>query len=346
MKKYLLLALSFAALTSCSTYKHSYRLSEVPQNKIGVTSTVVDVETDFERKIKASSDRPTTSVQDAKANAYFNAITDNEIDILVDPIYSVKVNRGLFRTTAKAQVSGYAGTFVNPRSAADAKQEGYDAKLAALEDFLEMKEIVNEDKPTNIVTTCCGEGKGSSQTMTFNGAPALMDQFNSFYNGNIDRRINPGFLPSATSVTDAVTQNVVVSKQNLSSSRGIVIGTSYSRNAWGDVTNASRVDYFITKELSIGANLAVTLPWFDPTLQIITLAPSAQYFITDKVFAQINVGVFSYLSSGSLTDTRWGIIDVRANVGYWQSIGEKFAVAPMINISTSPGMGMGLAYRL
>jgi hypothetical protein len=212
MKKYFLLALSVAALTSCSTYKHSYRLSEVPQNKIGVTSTVVDVETDFERKIQASSDRATTSVQDAKANAYFNAITDNEIDILVDPIYSVKVNRGLFRTTAKAQVSGYAGTFVNPRSAADAKQEAYDAKLAALEDFLELKEIVNEDKPTNIVTTCCGEGKGSSQTMTFNGAPALMDQFNSFYGVEVNVNSETNGDPNPFSASGDQSKGGILSK--------------------------------------------------------------------------------------------------------------------------------------
>ena len=192
MKKYFLLVLSVAALSSCSTYKHSYRLSEVPQNKIGVTSTVVDVETDFERKIKAASDRPATSVADAKANAYFNAITDNDIDVLVDPIYSVRVTRGLFATTAKAEVTGFAGKFVNPRSESDAKQEAYDAKLAALEDFLEMKAIVNEDKPTNIVTACCGEGKGSSQTMTFNGAPALMDQFNSFYGVEVSVNTDSG----------------------------------------------------------------------------------------------------------------------------------------------------------
>lgn len=189
MKKYILVLVGAITLASCSTYKHSYRLTDVPNNSIEVTATVVDIKTDFDRKVNGTSDRATSSVQDAKANAYFNAIQDNDIDVLVDPIYSVRVSRGLFRSSAKASVSGFAGEFVNPRSVSQVQQEVYDAKIKALEQFLDIKLIVNEDKPTTIISNCSTNGKSSSHTI--NGAPALIDQFNSIYGGaNINSSSN------------------------------------------------------------------------------------------------------------------------------------------------------------
>ena len=65
--------------TSCDTYKHSYRLTDVPTSNIAVTNQVVDVKADFDNKVKASSDRINTSIADAKNNAYFNAIIENDI---------------------------------------------------------------------------------------------------------------------------------------------------------------------------------------------------------------------------------------------------------------------------
>lgn len=168
-------------VTSCSTYKHSYRVSDAPSKNVEVTSTVVDVVTDFERKVKATSDRATSSVQDAKSNAYFNAIQDNDIDVLVDPIYSIRVRRGLFKSSAKASVTGFAGEFVNPRSLQDSQQESYDAKLKALEQFLELKLIVNEDIKTTIIF---GGDNGKSNTQTINTGTSLVEQFNSLYNGS------------------------------------------------------------------------------------------------------------------------------------------------------------------
>lgn len=181
LKKIAIALVCASTITSCSTFKHSYRVSDAPTKKIGVTQTVVDVVTDFDRKVKGSSDRLTSSVQDAKANAYFNAIQENDIDVLVDPIYSIRVRRGLFKSSAKASVSGFAGEFTNPRSLAENQQETYDAKIKALEQFLELKVIVNEDKKTTII----GFGdNGKSSSQTINSAPSLMDQFNSLYDGS------------------------------------------------------------------------------------------------------------------------------------------------------------------
>jgi len=183
MKKYSLILLSIITFTSCSTYKHSYRLTNVPDNSVKVTATVVDVKTNFDKKVTGESDKKTPSVADAKANAYYNAIRQNDIDVLVDPIYSVRVKRGLFNSTATASVTGFAGEFVNPRSLSDTHQEAYDAKIKSLQQFLNLTAIVNEDKPTTIINNCCGgcEGDGSVSSQTFNGAPALLDQFNNLY---------------------------------------------------------------------------------------------------------------------------------------------------------------------
>ena len=185
MRYYLLILISLLTITSCNTYKHSYRLSDVPNNSITVTPLVVDVETDFETKVTASSDKKTAIVNDAKANAYFNAIQENNIDVLVDPIYSIRVKRRLFGSTATATVSGFAGNYVNSRALSEMYQEGFDAKLNSLEQFLKLDAITNEEMPTTIINNCCAgcgsDGTSSSSSQTFDGAPALIDQFNLLY---------------------------------------------------------------------------------------------------------------------------------------------------------------------
>tara|TARA_Y100000385_G_C13036070_1_gene613062 strand:+ start:516 stop:1160 length:645 start_codon:yes stop_codon:yes gene_type:complete len=186
MKKFKIffLAVSTAfVVTSCSTYKHSHRLSAVPNSTIGVTPTVVDVAADFERQVSGRSDQKTNSVQDAKDNAYYNAIVDNEIDVLVDPIYRVKVTKGLFKTTATAEVTGFAGEFVNPRTLSASETETYNNKIEALKKFVSIEEMVNEDKTTSVITNCCGGDDCGSSTQTFGSAPALIDQFNNLYSG-------------------------------------------------------------------------------------------------------------------------------------------------------------------
>ena len=64
MNKYSLILLSIITFTSCSTYKHSYRLTDVPDNSFKVTATVVDVKTKdqednlvFKMKLSEQADR-------------------------------------------------------------------------------------------------------------------------------------------------------------------------------------------------------------------------------------------------------------------------------------------------
>ena len=75
--------------------------------------------------ISASSNKRHKSAKLAKDEAYFNAIVDNEIDVLVDPIYSIEKRAKIlffFGGYVEAKVVGFAGYYKNvlPESHANA----------------------------------------------------------------------------------------------------------------------------------------------------------------------------------------------------------------------------------
>jgi len=105
-------------LASCVNYSHSYRLVDDASKEdrtIEVNDNyVVDLEIDFKSKIKASSafkHNGVGQVQKAKKDAYYQAITQNGIDILVNPIYQVKTVKGLFGSKSTADVTGYKAMY-------------------------------------------------------------------------------------------------------------------------------------------------------------------------------------------------------------------------------------------
>ncbi len=105
-------------ISSCVSYNHSYRLAD-DTSKEGRTievndNYVVDLDIDFKSKIKASSafkHRGVGQVQKAKEDAYYQAITQSGIDVLVNPIYQVKTVKGLFGSKSTADVSGYKAMY-------------------------------------------------------------------------------------------------------------------------------------------------------------------------------------------------------------------------------------------
>ena len=139
-------------------------------------------------------------------------------------------------------------------------------------------------------------------------------------------------------------QNEGVFGQNLSSTRrGALIGTSIRwAPAYGVVGTASRVDYFITNELSIGTNFMVYQNLFND----MGFGPSLQYFFTEKVFTQINVDIYQQSSFDGASFARWGLLNLDTKLGYWQKIGDNVAVAPMLNIGYYPGIELGLAINI
>ena len=98
-----------ASLASCSSYEHSFRSIEVGQkNSVNAKFQVdVAVTPDFSKRLKGQSTKNHKSTQAAKDEAYYNAIIENQIDVLISPIYSVTVRGGI----CDATVHGYAGFY-------------------------------------------------------------------------------------------------------------------------------------------------------------------------------------------------------------------------------------------
>jgi hypothetical protein len=108
--------LALALATSCSTYQHSHRVSNIAEENIVVTNKIaVDLKIDLAKSCRGRSGRH-KNVKDAKDEAYYDAIQTNAIHVLVDPIYSVTTTRTLFGKKSTADVVGFAGYYRNSRS--------------------------------------------------------------------------------------------------------------------------------------------------------------------------------------------------------------------------------------
>ena len=119
-------------LNSCSSYQHSYRVSNIAEENIVVTNKIaVDLKVDLGKTCKGSSGRH-KSVKDAKDAAYYDAIQANSIHVLVDPIYNVQTTRTLFGQKSSVEVYGFAGYYRNSRS------------LKSIEDALRAEKIEKE----------------------------------------------------------------------------------------------------------------------------------------------------------------------------------------------------------
>lgn len=125
---------SFLLLTLISLGFHAQEIAEETTHRI-VDIQHVDIvaenfvaEIDFGpilKVVSASSNKRHKSTSLAKDEAYFNAIVDNEIDVLVDPIYAIKKRSKIlffFGGYVEAKVVGFAGYYKNvlPESHANA----------------------------------------------------------------------------------------------------------------------------------------------------------------------------------------------------------------------------------
>jgi hypothetical protein len=117
MKNKLLFSFVAILLASCGTYQFSSRRVEVAHSPIQTTPLVADLKVDFSKKITTYSSWM-KSASEAKGDAYLKAITENNIDVLVDPIYKIesKPRFLVFFPRSQATVYGFAGTYENPRS--------------------------------------------------------------------------------------------------------------------------------------------------------------------------------------------------------------------------------------
>ena len=165
MKRLILSVFALGVLASCKTYSHSSREIDLENKNVESNTFVVDVEPNFSNRIKGSSTKKHKVEKLAKEEAYFNAVIDNNVDVLVDPIYSVTTTKKIllfFGGKSEATVHGYAGFYKNPRSLSKVKQEQFDAKISNLTSLSKIDGIQHEtEEKTYTVNSTCGDCKGN-----------------------------------------------------------------------------------------------------------------------------------------------------------------------------------------
>lgn len=89
----------------CTTFSYTSRSTRVNQNEIRTSEQVADVTVNYQKKITATSDFQKLPNQ-AKQQAIYQCIMNNNVDVIVDPIFQVE-NRPV--TGYRATVTGFAG---------------------------------------------------------------------------------------------------------------------------------------------------------------------------------------------------------------------------------------------
>ena len=102
------------ALTSCTSYQYTARQTQIVRQDIQTTPTVVDVRPDYNKRITVTSGW-NSSKEDAMNECRYLAITENNIDIVVDPIFKIEYISNK-RNGYRATLTGFAGYYMNPRS--------------------------------------------------------------------------------------------------------------------------------------------------------------------------------------------------------------------------------------
>lgn len=206
--------------TSCVSYQNTYRVSTIPDTKLSVQTYSVEVEHDFSKRVTGTSGSR-RSVDEARNEAYYDAIVSNRVDVLVDPIYEIQTTAKvlIFGGKSTAKVTGFAGYYKNPRSQAEitaaneakAKANADAANAAALaaqqarlkmfEEFAAQAAVAKEEAKTVILNNvtpvvCCGgcsTGNNNNTTSNVTGGtqeartivttPTLSDRFNTLMGG-------------------------------------------------------------------------------------------------------------------------------------------------------------------
>ena len=124
LKRCLIALLIVIGLSSCSVTNHTYRTVQVNKEPIIVEDVVVDVKVDLTKPIKTTSSKR-NSADEATQEAYFKAITENNIDLVVDPVFEISTTDKFLFFGGKyvAKLTGYAGYYSNPRTKREVVKE-------------------------------------------------------------------------------------------------------------------------------------------------------------------------------------------------------------------------------
>ncbi|OYU85556.1 MAG: hypothetical protein CFE24_01240 [Flavobacterium sp. BFFFF2] len=160
-------------LASCSTTQYSYRKSTIPQKHIITGQAVVDSKLDLSKRIEGTSSAR-NSVEEAKQEAYYKAITQNNIDVIVDPIYEVRTTDRIlfFGGKSTAKVTGIGAVYTNPRTKVEAINELTKVDTANIRKFDAIYLNKNSSKrvlPTNTAPTTTTDSKSQNKTTLRSG---------------------------------------------------------------------------------------------------------------------------------------------------------------------------------
>ncbi len=117
MKNLLFLTITILFLSSCNSLKHSYRLAKIDDSKLISNDYYSEIDVNVDKIVKGESGKHKT-VEAAKEEAYYNAITQNNIHVLVSPIYKTRTTDKIlfFGGKTTVSVSGFPGTYKNVKS--------------------------------------------------------------------------------------------------------------------------------------------------------------------------------------------------------------------------------------
>ncbi len=127
MKKIILFTIAFvglASLNSCKSVGYTYRTVDINKENVLAQQVVVDVKLDVKNKITCTSSKR-NSVAEAMDEAYYKALVDNNIDVVVDPIFEVTTTDKIlfFGGKSVAKLSGFGARYENARSKLDVVKE-------------------------------------------------------------------------------------------------------------------------------------------------------------------------------------------------------------------------------
>lgn len=156
MKHIQILAIAVLALvaTGCTTYSYTSRSVSIAQSMdVQPTSTLVDVKPDFSKRITESSSW-CKSETEAMGEVKYKAINNNNIDIVVDPIYKTTYHG----RKCMVNLTGFAGYYTNPRSLMENIKQFENIDKAEIEKYLMLQPdskiipYLYENKEGNVVT--------------------------------------------------------------------------------------------------------------------------------------------------------------------------------------------------
>lgn len=124
MKKLIVPILSVSFLFSCSSTSYTYRSVDISKDEVLAQQVIVDVKLDLKNKITSTSSKR-SSADEAIDEAYYKAIADNNIDVVVDPIFEVKTTDKVlfFGGKSTAKLTGFGAKYDNARNKVDAVKE-------------------------------------------------------------------------------------------------------------------------------------------------------------------------------------------------------------------------------